>query len=84
VETTTSTFRGVVHGNMIALTEDAGLPDGQEVAVTVRAVAKESSLPPGEGLRQSFGAWEADGEDLDQFLDWNRQQRKIGRRELEP
>jgi hypothetical protein len=84
METSIPIFRGVVHGNIIALTQDAGLPDGQEVAVTVRTVQDEESLAPGDGLRRSFGAWAADGEELDKYLEWNRQQRKIGRREIEP
>ena len=41
-------------------------------------------LAPGEGLRRAAGAWAEDAEELDEFLEWNRQQRKIGRRELEP
>jgi hypothetical protein len=79
-----STYRGVVHGNIIALTEDSGLPDGQVVAVTMRAVNDEDSHIPGDGLTKSFGAWAADAEQLDKYLEWNRQQRKIGRRELAP
>jgi uncharacterized protein (DUF433 family) len=35
------------------------------------------------GLRRSFGAWAEDAEELDKYLEWNRQQRKIGRREIE-
>jgi uncharacterized protein (DUF433 family) len=35
------------------------------------------------GLRRSFGAWAEDAEELDKYLEWNRQQRKIGRREME-
>jgi hypothetical protein len=41
-------------------------------------------LPPGEGLRRSFGAWAEDAEELDRYMEWSRQQRKIGRPELEP
>jgi hypothetical protein len=79
-----STYRGVVHGNIIALTEDSGLPDGQEVAVTMRVVKAEDSHTQGDGLAKSFGAWAADAEELDKYLEWNRLQRKIDRRELEP
>lgn len=84
METSTATFRGVVHGNIIALTQNAGLPDGQKVAVTLRTVQDQDGLAPGDGLLRSFGAWAADGEELDKYLEWNRQQRKIGRREIEP
>jgi hypothetical protein len=35
------------------------------------------------GLRRSFGAWAEDAEELDKYLEWTRQQRKIGRREID-
>lgn len=35
------------------------------------------------GLRRSCGAWEEDAEELDKYLEWTRQQRKTGRREIE-
>ena len=77
------TVKGVIRGKMIELEREPGLPDGQEVSVTVEPVPTPR-LAPGEGLRRSFGAWAEDAEELDKYLEWNRQQRKIGRRELEP
>jgi uncharacterized protein (DUF433 family) len=44
----------------------------------VAALREYAKAPP--GLRRSFGAWAADGEELDEYLAWNRQQRKVGRR----
>lgn len=35
------------------------------------------------GLRQAFGAWADEAEDLDQYLAWTRQNRKLKRREIE-
>jgi hypothetical protein len=35
------------------------------------------------GLRRSCGAWEEDAEELDNYVEWTRQQRKIKRREIE-
>jgi uncharacterized protein (DUF433 family) len=35
------------------------------------------------GLRRSVGAWAEDAEELDKYLEWTRQQRKIRRREIE-
>lgn len=35
------------------------------------------------GLRRSFGAWADEAEELDKFLDWNRQQRKLDRRGMD-
>ena len=77
--------RGRVRGKMIELDEETGLPDGQAVAVTVLPLTEgRRRLPPGEGLRRAFGAWADDAEELDEYLAWNRQQRKIGRPEIEP
>jgi len=72
--------RGVVYGKTIELDEETGLSDGQEVNVLVQLVeAGEQRLPPGEGLRRAFGGWAEEAEELDAYLEWNRQQRsKIG------
>lgn len=35
------------------------------------------------GLRQSFGGWAEDAEELDKYLEWTRQRRKVRRREIE-
>lgn len=79
------TIQGVIHGKTIELEHDSGLPDGQKVQVTVNPLSQEQAerLPPGEGLRRAFGAWAEDAEELDEFLEWNRQQRRIDRREIE-
>jgi hypothetical protein len=47
----------------------------------VEAVRRYACVP--EGLRQSFGGWVEDAEELDKYLDWTRQQRKVRRPELE-
>jgi hypothetical protein len=36
-----------------------------------------------EGMRRSFGGWAEDAIELDEYLDWTRQQRKLRRREIE-
>ena len=77
--------RGVVHGKTIELDEETGLSDGQEVNVLVQPVESgEHRLPPGEGLRRAFGGWAEDAEELDAYLEWNRQQRQRSRREITP
>lgn len=38
------TLSGVIHGNVIELAEELGLPDGQEVTVTVRAVPRQGAV----------------------------------------
>ncbi len=45
------------------------------------AVRRYAQIPP--TLRRLFGAWHDEAEALDEYLEWNRQQRKIGRREVE-
>ena len=45
------------------------------------AVRNYARVP--EGLRSSFGGWVEDAEELDKYLDWTRQQRKVRRSELE-
>ncbi|OAI49912.1 hypothetical protein AYO44_18260 [Planctomycetaceae bacterium SCGC AG-212-F19] len=75
-------FKGTVHGKTIELEEAPGLPDGQAVTVLVQPVPAQEALPPGDGLRRSFGAWSEDAEELAKFLEWNRQQRQRDRREI--
>jgi hypothetical protein len=76
-------FEGVVHGKMIELAQEPGLPDGQAVSVTVKPVESlVEQLPPGEGLRRAFGAWADDAEELDKFLTETRRSRRLNRREI--
>jgi hypothetical protein len=75
------TLRGTIHGKTIELEVAPNLPSGQEVDVTIKPVS-EAQLA-GEGLQQAFGAWAEDPEDLDDIIDWNRQQRKVNRPEIE-
>lgn len=80
--TTKHEIRGSIQGRTVVLEDDPGLPDGQ--AVTVRL----TPTPPKdedarERLRRSAGGWAEDAEDLDRYLEWNRQQRKINRPEIE-
>jgi hypothetical protein len=78
-------MKGIIHGKVIELEQEPGLPDGQSVHVTIEpAPSTGQELPAGEGLRRSAGAWSDDPEGLEKFLEWNRQQRKSGRPELEP
>lgn len=82
------TLRGVIHGRVIELEREPGLPDGQSVAVLVQPVADEALRPgdglAGDGLRRAFGGWAEDAEQLDAYLRWSRQQRKRGRPGIEP
>lgn len=77
-------LQGVVRGRTIELDQEPGLPDGATVTVTLQPGSADKQHVPGEGLRKAFGAWAEDADDLDEFLEWNRQQRKVSRPELEP
>ena len=61
--TGTVIFKGVVHGRTIELEREPGFPEGKAVSVVLRP-----ALQPGEGLRQSFGAWRDDAAGLEGFL----------------
>jgi hypothetical protein len=77
-------LRGTVHGKTIELETASGLPEGQQVMVTLEPVPQQQTAPenPLEALKRAAGSWSDDPAGLDRFLEWNRQQRKINRREL--
>jgi hypothetical protein len=80
-----TTMKGIVHGKTIELEDEPGLPDGQKVSVTVEPVSAASSptSPDAlESLRRAAGTWAEDTEELDRYLEWNRQQRKGSRPEV--
>ncbi len=59
--------------------------NGQPVNVTLQPVPTDGQdLSADERLRRAFGGWAENGEELDEFLQWNRQQRKTSRREISP
>ena len=84
MSSTPTIMKGTVHGRTIELEGEPGLPDGQQVTVTVEPVPQQETIDEGprEALRRAAGSWSDDPEGLDRFLEWNRQQRKINRREL--
>jgi hypothetical protein len=75
-------IRGTIHGKTIQLDQELGLPEGQTVQITVKVVP--ANHVPGEGLQKAFGGWSEDADELDAYLEWNRQQRKQGRPEIDP
>lgn len=48
--------QGKVHGNTIELAENLGLPDGEQVEVTIRQTHQSQKHEWGEGLRRCVGA----------------------------
>ena len=80
-----TSFSGVVRGRIIELDEDVGLPAGQSVRVTVQpssAAPSKDENAVRETLRQAAGSWSDNAEELDRYLEWNRQQRKGSRPEV--
>jgi hypothetical protein len=78
-------FEGVIHGRVIELSRESGLPEGQAVSVIVKPVELPAEkLPPGEGIRRAFGAWADEAEELDEFLAETRRLRQTNRPEIEP
>jgi hypothetical protein len=69
-----SCVKGVAHGKTIELESELGYPDGQPVVVTVHRL-----LPPGQGIRESAGAWADAGEELDAWLEAMQQSRRQDR-----
>lgn len=79
--TNTTVLRGIVHGKTIELEEAPGLPDGQPVNVTVQPVPQRQHVP-GEGIRQSAGAWADAADELDAWLEEMRRSRQLERPEI--
>ncbi len=78
-------MKGVIHGKVIELEDETGLPDGQEVSVTLEPVSEATSPVNPEALaalRRAAGAWTGDDDELDRYLEWNRQQRQGSRPEI--
>jgi hypothetical protein len=75
----TKTLNGIVHGRSIELAEEPGLPDGQEVTVTVQPKINQ----PVDGIALSGGACADEADDLDAYLAWTREQRKLGRKPID-
>src|SRR5438093_437020 len=84
MSSTPTILRGTVHGKTIELEAESGLLEGQQVTVTLEPVPRQQTAleSPLEALKRAAGSWSDDPEGLDRFLEWNRQQRKINRREL--
>ena len=81
--TMTQVMHGIVHGKIIELTQEIGVPDGQKVEVVIRPLsALPTSEPWGEGLRRSAGSL-AGISGLDEDMEQILRERKTARfREL--
>lgn len=79
----TKVIHGVVHGKIIALEQDLGLPEGQEVVLTIRPVVPPTGRQPGEGFLRTEGAL-ADDTEWDAIMEEIYQSRKQERRPAVP
>ena len=70
--------KGIIRGKFIELVQPTTIPDGSEVNVSIETARKVTGNDL-EAFRSVFGALADQGHDLDQFLEWNRQQRKQSR-----
>lgn len=77
-------LRGLIKGNAIYLEQDPGMPDGQPVTVVMETRPLSGEDEGRQRLLSLAGAWAGDDEEgLDEYLEWNRQQRKVPWREIE-
>lgn len=75
-------MKGVIHGRIIELESEPGLPEGQAITVLVQPVVPKNSQAALEALKRAAGAWENDDpEGLEQYLEQTRQ-RKVCRPEI--
>ena len=79
---TSEVLHGIVHGKSIELEHPLSMPDGSEIELVVKAIPI-SAEERQQRLEAIFGSCDQDSEDLDDFLDWNREQRKQSRAELD-
>jgi hypothetical protein len=63
------TFRGIVHGQTIQFGAELGIPDGQEVVVSIALPQGDTTHLAGDGIRLSAGGWNDDVAGLDKFLE---------------
>ena len=81
-------LHGVMHGRTIELDTEPELPDGQPVTVVVRpekvGLRNDGGTSSSSSLDRAFGSWAADAKELEEFLEWNRLQRRNGRAEITP
>ena len=76
--TTEDTYLGVVNGSTIELQQAIGMPDGAKVEITIKP-NRMSEEQRKQKLESAFGGCGEDAAELDEFLDWNRGQRKLDR-----
>ncbi len=77
-----TTMTGTIRGRTIELDREPGLPDGQQVSVTLQPARLERAASPAERLKRAFGSWAHGGAELDRFMEELEVERKIDRPEL--
>jgi hypothetical protein len=79
----TKTIHGKVHGKIIELAEELGVPEGQDVEITVRVVSSNKLTRNGEGFLITEGAL-ADDPYWDAIMEEVHQERKNDSRREPP
>jgi citrate lyase beta subunit len=79
----TKTIHGKVHGKIIELAEELGVPEGQDVEITVRVVSSHKPTRTGEGFLVTEGAL-ADDPYWDAIMEEVHQERKNDSRREPP
>lgn len=74
----TESFQGILDGQSIKLDRPPSFPNGSKVNVIIRK-ATLSATEREVKLRELFGGCSEDAADLDSFMLWNQQQRRINR-----
>ena len=77
-----TTFHGVVREETIGVDQNPGSQDGHSVTMTGETTTSPKSPAALESLKRAAGSWVEDSSDLDEFLEWNRRQRRGSRAEL--
>ena len=80
---TSRILTGIVHGRTVELDRDPKYPDGQAVSIVLQPVPPPAMQDGEFDFNDLVGAWSDDAEELDEFLEWTRQQRKLTRPEVE-
>jgi hypothetical protein len=85
MEASQKVLRGVAHGNIIALFDDTGLPDGEIVSVVVTKTEMTPEEQRHPELVKLFGVWAGEAKEVDEFVKQTYEDRKSDvRPDLEP
>ncbi len=76
---TAESFQGILDGQSIKLDRPPSFPDGSKVNVIVRK-SKLTATEREAKLKELFGGCSEDAAELDSYMQWNQEQRRMNRR----